>query len=52
VEGNWGAGQVLTAAAKAKRGRLRQAEDLRKAQELKHILRPRGPSRGELGGAE
>jgi len=38
--------KVLTAAAQAERERLRQAEELRKAQELKHRLRPRGPSMG------
>jgi Ti-type conjugative transfer relaxase TraA len=38
--------EVLTAAAQAERERLRQAEELRKAQELKHTLRPRGPSMG------
>ena len=38
--------EVLTAAAQAERKRLRQAEELRKAQELKHTLRPRGPSMG------
>ena len=36
--------EVLTAAAKAERER--QAEELRKAKELKHTLRPRGPSMG------
>ena len=38
--------EVLTAAAQAERERLRQAEELRKAQELKHTLRPRGPTLG------
>ncbi|OYV57967.1 MAG: hypothetical protein B7Z71_11490, partial [Acidocella sp. 21-58-7] len=38
--------EVLTAAAQAERERLRQAEELRKAQELKHTLRPRGPRIG------
>jgi hypothetical protein len=36
--------EVLTAAAQAERER--QAEELRKAHELKHTLRPRGPSMG------
>ena len=36
--------EVLTAAAQAERER--QAEELRKAKELKHTLRPRGPSMG------
>ncbi len=38
--------EVLTAAAQADRERLRQAMELRMAQELKHTLRPRGPSMG------
>jgi Ti-type conjugative transfer relaxase TraA len=38
--------EVLTAAAQAERERLRQAEELRKAHELKHTLKPRGPSMG------
>jgi hypothetical protein len=38
--------EVLTVAAQAERARLWQAEELRKAQELKHTLRPRGPSMG------
>ncbi len=39
--------EVLTAAAQAERERLRQAEELRKAQELKHMLKPgRGPRLG------
>jgi hypothetical protein len=33
-------------AAQAERARVRQVEELRKAQELKHTLRPRGPSLG------
>jgi hypothetical protein len=32
--------------AQAERARLRQAEELKKAQELKHTLRSRGPSLG------
>jgi hypothetical protein len=38
--------EVLTAAAQTEQERLRQAEELRKAQEVKHTLRPRGPSLG------
>jgi Ti-type conjugative transfer relaxase TraA len=38
--------EVLTAAAQAERERLRQAEELRKVQELKYTLRPSGPTMG------
>jgi hypothetical protein len=38
-------GEALIA-AQAERERLRQIEALRKAQELKHTLRPRGPTLG------
>ena len=38
--------EVLTAAAQAERARLQEAEELKKAQELKHTLKPRGPSMG------
>jgi Ti-type conjugative transfer relaxase TraA len=39
-------GREALIAAQAERVRLRQIEELRKAQELKHTLRPRGPSMG------
>jgi hypothetical protein len=39
-------GREALIAAQAERARLRQIEELRKAQELKHTLRPRGPSLG------
>ena len=39
-------GREALIAAQAERARLRQIEELRKAQELKHTLRPRGPSMG------
>ena len=40
-------GHAALIAAQAERARLRQVEELRKAQELKHTLRPgRGPSMG------
>jgi Ti-type conjugative transfer relaxase TraA len=39
-------GREALIAARAERARLRQVEELRKAQELKHTLRPRGPSMG------
>jgi Ti-type conjugative transfer relaxase TraA len=39
-------GREALVAAQAERVRLRQVEELRKAQELKHTLRPRGPTLG------
>ena len=39
-------GREALIAAQAERERLRQIEELRKAQELKHTLRPRGPTLG------
>ncbi len=39
-------GREVLIAAQAERARLRQVEELRKAQELKHTLKPRGPSMG------
>jgi hypothetical protein len=39
-------GREALIAAHAERARLRQIEELRKAQELKHTLRLRGPSLG------
>jgi CHASE3 domain sensor protein len=39
-------GREVMIAAQAERARLQQTEELRKAQELKHTFRPRGPSLG------
>jgi hypothetical protein len=39
-------GREVLIAAQAERDRLRQAGELRKTQELKHTLRPRGPCMG------
>jgi hypothetical protein len=39
-------GREALIAAQAERARLRQIEALKKAQELKHTLRPRGPMLG------
>jgi hypothetical protein len=39
-------GQDALVTAQVERAGLRQVEDLRKAQELKHTLRPRRPSLG------
>ena len=39
-------GREALISAQAERARLRQVEELRKAQELKHTLRPRGPRLG------
>jgi hypothetical protein len=39
-------GREALIAAQAERERLRQIEELRKAQELKQTLRPRGPTLG------
>ena len=39
-------GREALIAAQAERTRLRQIEELRKAQEMKHTLRPRGPTLG------
>ena len=42
----WRRGREALIAAQAERARLRQIEELLKAQEVKHTLRPRGPSFG------
>jgi hypothetical protein len=39
-------GREALIAAQAERARLRQVEELRKAQELKHTLKPKGPILG------
>jgi len=39
-------GREALIAAQVERARLRQIEELRKAQELKHTLKPRGPRLG------
>jgi hypothetical protein len=39
-------GREALIATQAERARLRQVEELRKAKELKHTLRPRGPRLG------